>query len=164
MPYVILTLVLVALDQLVKYLVLQNIPLGGHVPFIPYIVELTYVQNTGAAFSIFSEHTWMLALISLVMSVVLALAIWKNFFRHPLGKVTLTLLLAGAVGNLIDRAFRGFVVDMFNVLFMNFAVFNVADICVVVGGIAAGLYYLFLMDKLEPKAEGEPHGKPEADR
>ena len=164
MPYAILALVLVALDQLVKYLVLQNIPLGGHVPFIPYILELTYVQNTGAAFSIFSEHTWMLALVSLVMSVVLALALWKNFFRHPLGKVTLTLLLAGAVGNLIDRVFRGFVVDMFNVLFMNFAVFNVADICVVVGGIAAGVYYLFLMDKLEPKAEEEPHGNADADR
>ena len=164
MPYAILALVLVALDQLVKYLVLQNIPLGGHVPFIPYLLELTYVQNTGAAFSIFSEHTWMLALVSLVMSVVLALALWKNFFRHPLGKVTLTLLLAGAVGNLIDRVFRGFVVDMFNVLFMNFAVFNVADICVVVGGIAAGVYYLFLMEKLEPKAEEEPHGNADADR
>ena len=164
MPYVVLAALLVALDQLVKYLVLTYIPLGGHVPFIPYLMELTYVQNTGAAFSIFSEHTWLLALVSLAMSVVLALALWKNFFRHPLGKVTLTLLLAGAVGNLIDRAFRGFVVDMFNVLFMNFAVFNVADICVVVGGIAAGLYYLFLMDKLEPKAEGEPHGDLKADR
>lgn len=164
MPYAIFALVLVALDQLVKYLVLQNIPLGGHVPFIPYILELTYVQNTGAAFSIFSEHTWVLALVSLVMSVVLALALCKNFFRHPLGKATLTLLLAGAVGNLIDRAFRGFVVDMFNVLFMNFAVFNVADICVVMGGIAAGIYYLFLMDKLEPKAKGESHGNADADR
>ena len=85
------------------------------------------------------------------MSVVLAVALWKNFFRHPVGKVTLALLLAGAVGNLIDRVFRGFVVDMFNVLFMNFAVFNVADICVVVGGIAAAVYYLFFMDKLEPR-------------
>lgn len=164
MTYVILAAALVAIDQLVKYLVLQYIPLGGHVPFIPHIMELTYVENTGAAFSLFSQHTWLLALISLVMSVVLAVAIWKNFFRHPLGKLTLTLLLAGAVGNLIDRAFRGFVVDMFNVLFMNFAVFNVADICVVVGGITAGVYYLFLADKLEPKAgEGTPHGNPDAD-
>ena len=57
------------------------------------------------------------------------------------------------MGNLIDRVFRKFVVDMFNVLFMNFAVFNVADICVVVGGIAAGIYYLFLMDKLEKGGE-----------
>ena len=151
MPYLILTVALVALDQLVKLLVLNNIAPGAHVPFIPHLLELTYVQNTGAAFSLFEEHTWILALISLAMSVVLSLALWKNFFRHPLGKVTLTLLLAGAVGNLIDRVFRGCVVDMFNVLFMNFAVFNVADICVVVGGIAAALYYLFLMDKLEPR-------------
>ena len=163
MPYAILAALLVALDQLVKYLVLKYIPLGGHVPFIPHVVELTYVQNTGAAFSMFAQHTWMLALISLAMSVVLALALWKNFFRHPLGKVTLTLLLAGAVGNLIDRVFRRFVVDMFNVLFMNFAVFNVADICVVVGGIAAGAYYLFLYEKLEGKGE-KPGGDPDHHR
>ena len=154
MPYALLAVGLVAVDQLVKYLVLQNIPLGGHVPFIPHLVELTYVQNTGAAFALFEEHTWLLALVSLAMSVVLIIALWKGFFRHPLGRLTLTLLLAGAVGNLIDRAFRGFVVDMFNLLFMNFAVFNVADICVVVGGISAGLYYLFLADKLEPGRKG----------
>ena len=165
MPYAILTLALVALDQLVKYLVLTYIPLGGHVPLIPHLVELTYVQNTGAAFSLFNQHTWLLALTSLVMSLVLAAALWKNFFRHPLGKVTLALLLAGAVGNLIDRAFRGFVVDMFNFLFMNFAVFNVADICVVVGGIAAALYYLFLAGKLEPGwKDGGDHGSKDADR
>lgn len=165
MPYAILALALVALDQLVKYLVLTYIPLGGHVPFIPYLVELTYVQNTGAAFSLFNQHTWLLTLTSLVMSLVLAAALWKGFFRHPLGRVTLTLLLAGAVGNLIDRAFRGFVVDMFNLLFMNFAVFNVADICVVVGGIAAALYYLFLAGKLEPGwKDGGNHGTKEPHR
>ena len=160
MPYLILTVALVALDQLVKFLVLENIAPGAHVPFLPHILELTYVENTGAAFSMFEEHTWILAVISLVMSVVLAVALWKNFFRHPVGKVTLALLLAGAVGNLIDRVFRGFVVDMFNVLFMNFAVFNVADICVVVGGIAAALYYLFLADKLEPHPGRESDNDP----
>ena len=137
MLYALLVAALVALDQLVKYLVVQNIPLGHHVPFLPYILDLTYVQNTGAAFSLFNEHTWILTLISLVMSVVLAVALVKKFFRHPLGRVCLALLLAGAVGNLIDRALQGYVVDMFNVLFMNFAVFNVADICVVVGGIGS---------------------------
>ena len=157
-----LALVLVILDQVVKYLVLTHIPLGGYVPFLPHVVCLTYVQNTGAAFSMFSQHTWILALISLIMSVVLAVALWKNFFTHPLGKVTLALLLAGAVGNLIDRAMRGFVVDMFQLLFMNFAVFNVADICVVVGGIAAAAYYLLLADKLEHKEA--PHGTADADR
>ena len=149
MVYALLVAALVALDQLVKYLVVQNIPLGQHVPFLPHILDLTYVQNTGAAFSLFNQHTWILTLISLVMSVILAVALVKKFFRHPLGRVCLSLLLAGAVGNLIDRALQGYVVDMFNVLFMNFAVFNVADICVVVGGIGAALYYLLLWDKLE---------------
>ena len=162
MPYAVLALLLVLLDQGVKYLVLTKIPLGGHVPFLPHLLELTYVQNTGAAFSILEAHTWLLALVSLAASVLLAAALWKNFFHHPLGKLTLTLLLAGAVGNLIDRAMRGFVVDMFQLLFMNFAVFNVADICVVVGGIAAAAYYLLLADKLEHKEA--PHGTADADR
>lgn len=151
MPYFLLTIALIAADQLVKYLVLTHIPLHGSVPFIPYIMDLTYVQNTGAAFSLFSEHTWVLTLCSLVLSIVLAIAVWKKFFSHPLGRIPLTMLLAGAIGNLIDRATRGFVVDMFRTLFIHFAVFNVADICVVVGGIAAGLYYVFLYDKLEGK-------------
>lgn len=151
MFYAILVVALVALDQLVKYLVVQNIPLGTHVPFLPYILDLTYVKNTGAAFSLFAQHTWILTLISLVMSVVLALALVKKFFRHPLGRVCLSLVLAGAVGNLIDRAFQGYVVDMFNVLFMDFAVFNVADICLVVGTIGAATYYLLLADRLEKK-------------
>ena len=151
MPYAVLALLLVLLDQGVKYLVLTKIPLGGHVPFLPHLLELTYVQNTGAAFSILETHTWLLALVSLVMSALLAWALFKPLFRHPLGRFFLALVLAGAVGNLIDRALRGFVVDMFNVLFMNFAVFNVADICVVVGGIGLGVYYLLLADKLEPK-------------
>ena len=151
MLYFVLAAVLVAADQLVKYLVSANIPLGGSAPFLPCIMDLTYVRNTGCAFSLLEEHTWLLTLISAVMSVVLAAAIVKGFFKHPLGKITLTLVLAGAVGNLVDRALYGYVIDMFRTLFMDFAVFNVADICVVVGGIAAAAYYLFLYDKLEGK-------------
>ena len=155
--YFLLSALWVAVDQVVKYLVRTYIPLYASVPFLPGM-DLTYVQNTGAAFSLFSDHTWILALISLVMSVLLALAVWKPLFRHPFGRTALALLLAGAVGNLIDRALQGYVVDMFHVLFMEFAVFNVADICVVVGGFAAVLYYLFFYEKLEgrPKDSGAP--------
>lgn len=151
MLYFVLAAVLVALDQLVKYLVSANIPLGGSVPFLPYIMDLTYVKNTGCAFSLLEEHTWLLTIVSAVVSAALALALAKGFFKHPLGKVTISLLLAGAVGNLIDRVLYGYVIDMFRTLFVEFAVFNVADICVVVGGIAAAAYYLFLYDKLEGK-------------
>lgn len=150
MLYFLLAAALVALDQFVKLQVMTHIPVGEHVPFLPYLVDLTYVRNTGAAFSIFSEHTWILAGISLVMSILLAWCLWKGVpFQKPLGRLILALLLAGAVGNLIDRAFRGYVVDMFNVLFMEFAVFNVADICIVVGGLAAFAYYLFFAPKQE---------------
>ena len=149
MLYAGIVVVFVALDQLVKYLVRANIALGEVVGFIPHLLGLTYVQNTGAAFSILSEHTWLLTLVSAVASVAIAVAIWKNAFRHPIGKVILSLILAGAVGNLIDRALFGFVTDMFRTLFMNFAVFNVADICVVCGGIAMIVYVLLFYDKLE---------------
>lgn len=151
MPYALFALVLIAADQLVKYLVDTYIPLGGSVPFLPGLVELTYVRNTGAAFSLFTQHTWMLAVVSAAMSAVLIWALWKKVFSHPFGRLALAMLLSGAVGNLIDRVLRGYVVDMFNVQFMHFAVFNVADICVVVGGIAAAVYYLFFYDRLEHK-------------
>lgn len=154
MLYAIIVAILVALDQIVKFLVVEHIPLGAHFPFIPRVLELTYVKNSGAAFSLFSQHTWLLALVSLVLSIVLAVALVKNFFHHPAGKLTLAMLLAGAVGNLIDRVRLGFVVDMFNVLLFDFAVFNVADICVVLGGIAAVVYYMFFSQKLEPKSAG----------
>lgn len=159
MLYFLLAAALVALDQFVKLQVMTHIPVGEHVPFLPYLVDLTYVRNTGAAFSIFSEHTWILAEISLVMSVLLGWCLWKGIpFQKPLGRLTVTLLLAGAVGNLIDRAFRGYVVDMFNVLFMDFAVFNVADICIVVGGFAAFAYYVLFASKLEELHETDHNG------
>lgn len=155
MLYALLVLALVAVDQVVKYLVRANIPLGESIPFLPHIMDLTYVQNTGAAFSIFREHTWILTLVSLVVSILLVLALARKWItRHPLGRTCLALVLAGAVGNLIDRALFRFVTDMFQTTFMNFAVFNVADICVVVGGIAFCLYYLLLFDKLEGKEYG----------
>lgn len=149
MLYAILVAALVALDQAVKYLARTNIQSGQVIEFIPRLLGLTYVQNTGAAFSLFSEHTWLLTLISAVVSIAIAAALVKNVIRHPFGKLTLAVILAGAVGNLIDRALFGFVTDMFKTLFMNFAVFNVADICVVCGGIAFCVYILFFYDKLE---------------
>lgn len=163
MFYLILAAALTALDQVVKVLVRANIPLGGSVPLIPHVMDLTYVQNTGAAFSLFAGHTWALGLVSLVMSVLLAAALVKPVFRHPAGRVCLAVVLAGAVGNLIDRFALGFVTDMFRTLFIRFAVFNVADICVVVGGIALCVYLLFFFDKLEPKRPEDAHDAPDAD-
>lgn len=156
MLYVILAAALTALDQLVKFLVRANIPLGDSVPFIPHVMELTYVQNTGAAFSILEEHTWPLTLVSAAISVALAVILAKKWIvNHPAGRWPLAVILAGAVGNLIDRALFGFVTDMFRTTFISFAVFNVADICVVLGGISFCIYYALFYEKLEPKKQAE---------
>ena len=80
-----------------------------------------------------------------------------------IGKVILSLILAGAVGNLIDRALFGFVTDMFKTLFMNFAVFNVADICVVCGAVMGAMYYLWIYEKYDMKPKkGETDGDSDA--
>ena len=151
MLYYLIAICLVVVDQLVKWWVRSAIPLGQSIPFIPYVMDLAYVRNTGAAFSIFSTHTWLLTLISLVGSVLLAVLLWKNYFPGWVGKLSLSLVLAGAVGNLIDRALLGYVTDMFQTTFIQFAVFNVADICVVVGGFLLVFYVLFLWDKDKEK-------------
>lgn len=149
--YYLIVVFLVVIDQLVKWWVRASIPLGQSIPFIPYLMDLAYVQNTGAAFSVFSRHTWLLTLISLAGSVLLAILLWKKYFPGWVGKLSLSLVLAEAVGNLIDRAFLGYVTDMFQTTFIHFAVFNVADICVVVGGFLLVFYVLFLWDKDKEK-------------
>ena len=103
MLYAVLVVALVVLDQVVKFLVRANIPLGGDVPFLPHILQLTYVQNTGAAFSLLEEHTWILTIVSLVVSVLLVVLLVKKVFPRPFAMAALSMVLAGAVGNLIDR-------------------------------------------------------------
>ncbi len=149
MLYFILSIVLIVIDQATKVLIRESLALGGTAPFLPHVLELTYVQNTGAAFSFLAgaELTWLLAIISLLATVVIALALWRDLFPGLWGRLALSLLLAGAAGNLIDRAILGYVTDMFKTVFMDFPVFNVADICVVCGGALMVFYVLFFYDR-----------------
>ena len=123
-----LTIVLlIVLDQLVKWAVVSNIKLGVVKGFVPSIMSLTYLQNTGAAFSILENQQWLFTIITLL---VIGGAIWyliKNIKGSFWLISGLTLIIAGGLGNFIDRLRQGFVVDMFQVDFINFAVFNVAD-------------------------------------
>ena len=138
---------LVAADQAVKFLVKANIPLGEHRGLIPHVVGLTHIHNTGAAFSMLSGARWFFVVLTVAFAVFAIWLILAKKITHPLGKWTLVLVVGGALGNLIDRAAYGYVVDMFETLFMNFAIFNVADIFVVVGGILFCVYYAFIHDK-----------------
>lgn len=159
MLYAVLVVALVVLDQVVKFLVRANIPLGGDVPFLPHILHLTYVQNTGAAFSLLSDHTWLLTLLSAVVSVGLVVALGKRALPRRRGMLALALLLGGAVGNFIDRLLLGFVTDMFALTFVDFPVFNVADICVVAGGVLLCLETFRLYSQKE-NAGGEEDQTP----
>lgn len=141
--YYLAAALLVGVDQLTKALVRESIPLGEQAPLIPGVLGLTYVQNTGMAFSAFSAFTGALAALSFAVSVVLALAIARDYFHSSAARWFLTLVLAGAVGNLLDRAFLGYVTDMIQVLLFRFAVFNVADCCICVGIALLAVYLLF---------------------
>ncbi len=151
MLYAILAVLLVALDQLTKALVRANIPLGQSIPFLPHIMDLTYVQNTGAAFSLLREHTWLLTLLSAALVVVVALLVARRIIAGPLGRFAAMLVMAGGVGNLIDRVIFGYVTDMFQTTFMDFAIFNVADCCVTIGVVLLFLYVLFFYDRGKKK-------------
>ena len=146
--YFLLAAALVAVDQVVKYLVRAGIPLHTAVDFLPGL-DLTYVQNTGAAFSLFSQHTWLLTLLSGVVSVVLVICLGKRVLPHWSGMLALALLLGGAVGNFIDRLLFGFVTE----------VFNVADVGVVLGGVLLCLHLIVFFGregKKEPDKEETP--------
>jgi len=153
MFYAILAAALLVLDQLVKYLVRAGIPLGQSVPLVPYLLDLTYVQNTGAAFSILRSHTWLLTLTSAVVVLVICALIMKGFFKNRLGMWSAALVLAGGMGNLIDRAVFGYVTDMFKTTFMDFAIFNVADCCITIGVPLLFLYVILYVGRDEKKEE-----------
>ena len=137
MAFVIFNLVCVAVlvgaDQLIKLWAVQVLEPVGAMPLIPHVVELRFVLNPGMAFSLLSGK--QLFLIAATGAALLLVAYWL-FFRSrgkKLQQAALILVLGGGIGNLIDRVLNGEVVDYINLLFMRFAVFNFADICVCVG-------------------------------
>ena len=124
----------VVLDQITKALTVANIELYQNIPFIPGLLDLTYVQNTGAAFSSFEGMQWLFALIFGIFTVLI---VWE-YFKKPMGfnkfdRFCIAAIYGGGLGNMIDRVRFGYVVDMIETTFMEFPVFNVADIFITCG-------------------------------
>ncbi len=131
---IICVVVLVAIDQIVKHSVTVDLA-SNPITLIPKVLELTYLENRGAAFGIMQDKSIFLIGMPIIILVGL---VW--FYKSmgsskgdKISKIALVLVIAGAIGNLIDRVLNGFVVDMFNFLFIEFPVFNMADIFVVIG-------------------------------
>ena len=115
-----------------KYWALIKLFAIGTIPLIDGVFHLTYVENRGAAFGILQDQRWLFLVMTPIILAVLAYVLHKKYIRTELGRVSVYLIAAGAVGNLIDRAWHGFVVDLFDFRLIHFPVFNVADIYVVI--------------------------------
>ena len=144
--------VIVVLDQVTKYLTVANIPLGTAIPAVPGLFQLTYLCNTGMAFSMLEGGRWFFLIMTAAAFVFLGIVLKKKWITHPTGLWAVASIAGGAIGNLIDRIRLGYVIDMIEVTFMKFAVFNVAD-CFVVCGAILLVIYTFFFDKPAKKGE-----------
>ena len=145
--YILFVAGIVAADQITKYLTVLYIPSLGVQPLIPGLLQISYVQNTGAAFSSFEGQQWLFALIFLVFTGL----VLYEYFKKPMGFTTferwcIAAIYGGGLGNMIDRVRLGYVVDMIETTFIEFPVFNVAD-CFNTCGCVLLMIHLFLFNK-----------------
>lgn len=162
--YLILAGLLVAGDQLIKLWAQEVLKPLVSIDIIPDVLSLYYHENFGAAWGILQGQRWLLLVVTGVVIAGLLLGLVTKRFRGPLLQTSVTLIVAGGLGNLIDRAFHagGFVVDYIYFEPINFPIFNLADICVCIGTFLLAFYILFLEGKQTP-AEGEGSAAPEAE-
>lgn len=160
MLYAIVAVIVLILDQAMKYWANVNLAEGAASKLIPGLFHLTRVHNPGAAFSLFGNGNarWFFVALAVIVSIAIAVLLSRNVVRGRLGRWSLVFIAAGALGNAIDRAINGYVVDMFHFPFAlplineEFPVFNVADIFITVFGIVFCVYVLL---HREPEAEKE---------
>lgn len=150
--YIAVALVILLVDQILKYIVRLNFNLGETIPVIEDVFHLTYVQNTGAAFGILAEHRLFFIVFSVLVIVAMPVFLRRLLDikgRNRLFSLCLGLILGGAAGNLIDRIVFGYVIDYLD--FRIWPVFNLADSAIVVGS----LLLFFVVWKAGDIDEGE---------
>ena len=144
---------LIGIDQAIKLWATNVLQPVGAMPLIPHVVELRFVLNPGMAFSLLSGKQLFLIIATSIALIFVAYGLFFRSRGRYLQQAALLLILAGGIGNLIDRVLNGVVVDYINLLFMQFAVFNFADICVCVG---VGLWVLVIFWKSCTLRTGSP--------
>ena len=150
-------IVTVFLDQLTKYFTVLHLKPIDTLPIIEDVIHLTYVENTGAAFGMMKDARWIFMITSTLAIIgILGYMIYRAYIKkekmHWMEALSLSFIVGGGIGNMIDRTVLGYVVDMIDFRLINFAVFNVADSFVCVGAGLMILYLLLTMAK-EVKAE-----------
>ncbi|MGM0212766.1 signal peptidase II [Enterococcus sp. AZ109] len=150
--YLILSAVVIGADQWFKFWIVGNFNLGDMQELIPNVLSLTYIHNTGGAFSLFEGQRVFFIIITIAAVVGGVYYLNKHLHESKWLTFGLSLFLAGAVGNFIDRLRLGYVVDMIQLDFINFPIFNIADMALVVG--VAMIFIYILLDERDKK-----HGK-----
>lgn len=150
-----LALALLALDQWVKRYITLTLPLGETRPLLPGFVELKAVHNYGAAWSSFSGMRWLLVITTSCIVLALLVLLVRRVVRHPLGVLAGCLIISGGLGNILDRLRLGYVVDMFNFQFIDYPVFNVADMCIVSGCVLGLIYYQWFYEKYDKREKAD---------
>lgn len=134
---------IILLDQYIKNWVIHHLALYESMPVIDGFFDFYYIRNDGAGWGIFSGQMWLFYIVTLIMIVYLVYLIYKNRFKGNFLLIGLGLLLGGTLGNFIDRIRFNYVVDMFRLSFINFPIFNIADIALTIGVIMIILIILF---------------------
>ena len=152
----------VLLDQWTKVLAVEYLKGQAARPLIPGIINLTYTENTGAAFGMMKGYRWFFITLSCAaIAAMVVYLIWKRNKLNPMLAVSLSMIIGGGIGNQIDRFANGYVVDFLDFAFMKFAVFNVADSFVTVGAALLILYILiFERDSFSDKPVKNKFGEP----
>lgn len=142
---IILSAVIVGIDQLIKYFVFNFLKPVGSVDVIPGLFSLDYVENKGAAFGMMANMRWVFIVFTIVVIAIILYVVLKKKITNKLFIASAILLIGGGIGNLIDRIFLGFVIDYLSVSFFP-PVCNFADYCITIGTVLLLVYLLFFSD------------------
>ena len=156
--WLLLAIAIIVFDQISKYLVVSNIGATDSIKVIPGVLDFVYVKNKGAAFSFLADIDYgiiLLSVISVCFCVGVLVYIFKNKPSNKLFMTSLMLMFSGALGNVIDRIIRRFVVDFIELKFIDFPVFNIADISITVGAVLFIVYILFFDKNTKQKEKSQ---------
>ena len=145
--YLVISLLVVVADQWLKNYIVTNFKIGDEKTIIPGILSFTYLQNDGAALNIFSGQMILFYLISIAAIVVVVYYLFNPKYKNWLFDTGLALVLGGIVGNFIDRLHLKYVIDMLQLDFVQFNIFNIADSAITVGIVLVFIYLIFISEK-----------------
>lgn len=145
--YLVISLLVVVADQWLKNYIVTNFKIGDEKTIIPGILSFTYLQNDGAAWNIFSGQMILFYLISIAAIVVVVYYLFNPKYKNWLFDTGLALVLGGIVGNFIDRLHLKYVIDMLQLDFVQFNIFNIADSAITVGIVLVFIYLIFISKK-----------------